>query len=267
MRLHAIACDVMARPVYLCAARSPHVVDVTLFRRGLHEDTRDMRARLQAAIDAAPAEIDAVVLGYGLCGGATAGIEARSVPVVLPRAHDCITLFLGARDRYAAETANGEATYWYVADQLERNDGSRPGPAGTGVGGDTDEALDAVRAEYVARYGEDNADYLMEVMGAWRAHYRRGAFIEMGVGDETGPATLAREQAERRGWRFETVEGSLVLLRRLLDGDWNGDVLVLQPGQRLAMSYDDGVVKAVPAAGSPASEPSRPPADHARRPG
>jgi hypothetical protein len=139
------------------------------------------------------------------------------------------------------------STYWYVADQLERSDGSRPGPAGTGVGGDTDDGLEAVRAEYVAKYGEDNADYLLEVMGAWRRHYRRGAFIAMGVGGEDGPAATAREQAERRGWAFETVEGSLVLLRRLLDGDWGEDVLVLRPGERLARSYDDGVVKAEPA--------------------
>ena len=245
MRIHAIACDVMARPVYLCAARSPHVVDVTLFKRGLHSDPRDLRTRLQDAIDAVPADADAIVLGYGLCGGATAGIEARAIPVVVPRAHDCITLFLGARERYAAELRDGPLTYWYVADQLERNDGSRPGPAGTGVGGDTDEGLEAVRAEYVAKYGEDNADYLMEVMGAWRSHYRRGAFISMGVGGEDGPEAIAREQAARRGWDFETVEGSLVLLRRLLDGDWTDDVLVLQPGERLAMSYDDGVIKAV----------------------
>ena len=34
MRLYAVACDVLARPVYLCAARSPHVVDIRLFERG-----------------------------------------------------------------------------------------------------------------------------------------------------------------------------------------------------------------------------------------
>ncbi|HEY3336182.1 MAG TPA: DUF1638 domain-containing protein [Candidatus Limnocylindrales bacterium] len=247
MRIHAIACDVMARPVYLCAARSPHVVDVTLFRRGLHADPRDLRTRLQGAIDATPASADAVVLGYGLCGGATAGIEARSVPVVVPRAHDCITLFLGSRERYSAAVSDSPPTYWYVADQLERADGTRPTPAGTGIGGDTDEDLEAVRAEYVERYGEDNADYLMEVMGAWRGRYRRGAFIGLGVGDEDGPAAIAREQAGRRGWTFERVEGSLVLLRRLLDGDWDEDILVLRPGERLAMSYDDGVVRAAPA--------------------
>ncbi len=247
MRLHAIACDIMARPMYLCAARSPHVVDVTLFGRGLHDDPPDLRGRLQATIDASPPGYDAVVLGYGLCGGATAGIEARGVPVVLPLAHDCITLFLGARERYEAETRDRAPTYWYVADQLERADGSRMGPAGSGFASDTEAELEALRATYVEKYGEDNADYLMEVMGAWRSRYDRAAFVTMGVGQEAGAAAIAREQADRRGWAFETVEGSLILIRRLLDGDWSRDMLVLRPGERLAMSYDDGVVKAVPA--------------------
>ena len=248
MRLYAIACDVVARPVYLCAARSPHVVDIRMFERGLHNDPRDLRTRLQEAIDSAPATAEAIVLAYGLCGGATAGIEARDKPVILPRAHDCITLFLGARERYQEEMQK-PATYWYVADQLERNDGYRAGIGGLAIGADTDAQVEEVRAGYVAKYGEDNADYLMEVLGGWREHYGRAAFVSMGVGDEVASVTAAREEADRRGWAFEQMEGSMVLLRRLLCGDWGGDMLVLQPGERLAMSYDDSVVKAVAAGG------------------
>ena len=173
MRLYAVACDVVARPIYLCAARSPHVVDVRLFERGLHNEPANLRDRLQEAIDDAPASAEAVVLGYGLCGGATAGIEARRIPVVLPRAHDCITLFLGSRERYGEEHGK-VATYWYVADQLERNDGYRAGVGGLAIGSDTDAQVEAIRAEYVAKYGEDNADYLMEVMGGWRLELRAG---------------------------------------------------------------------------------------------
>jgi hypothetical protein len=91
----------------------------------------------------------------------------------------------------------------------------------------------------------------MEVLGGWKAHYGRAAFVSMGVADEAASAAVAREEAARRGWAFETVEGSMILLRRLIEGDWERDMLVLQPGERLAMSYDDDVVKAVPA-GPPA---------------
>ena len=246
MRLYAVACDVLARPVYLCAARSPHVVDLRLFERGLHDEPKTLRERLQEAIDTAPSNADAVVLGYGLCGGAAAGIVARDKPVVLPRAHDCITLFLGTRERYLEEHAK-VATYWYVADQLERKDGYRGTVGGLAVGADTDADIEATRAEYVTKYGEDNADYLMEVLGGWRSHYGRAAFVSMGITDEAASEATAHDEAERRGWAFERLEGSMVLLRRLIDGDWDEDMLVLQPGEQLAMSWDDDVVKAVPA--------------------
>ena len=246
MKLLVIACDVVARPVYLCAARSPHVVDVRLFARGLHNEPVKLRDILQAEIDAVEPGYDAIVLGYGLCGGATAGIVARSTPVVLPRAHDCITLFLGARERYEREF-KASTTYWYVNDQVERNHGYNAKSVGLGVSGDNDDDIEATRAEYIERYGEDNADYLMEVMGAWKTHYQRAAFVGMGVSDESASVAYAREQAERRGWAFEQMEGSMVLLRKLIDGDWADDMLTLQAGERLAMSYDESIVRAVPA--------------------
>jgi hypothetical protein len=242
MRLRAISCDILARPVYLCAARSPHAVDVALLRRGLHNDPPDLRARLQTEVDVAGPEYDAVVLAYGLCGGATAGLRAGRVPLVVPRAHDCITIFLGSRRRYSEEFATHPGTYWYVGDHLERDD--RSGEALLGAGSGSDEAFQTTYAEYVAKYGKDNADYLLETLGAWRSHYDRAAFVSMGVIDDNSAATHALVESQRRGWRFERLAGDLGLVRRLLDGDWADDFLVLQPGERLAMSYDDGVVRA-----------------------
>ncbi|MHB8959167.1 MAG: hypothetical protein ACYDAN_06035 [Candidatus Limnocylindrales bacterium] len=52
MRTLALTCEALARPVYLSAARSPHVVDVRLNVRGLHDRPSGLREVLQAAIDA-----------------------------------------------------------------------------------------------------------------------------------------------------------------------------------------------------------------------
>ncbi len=79
LRLRAITCDILARPVYYCAATTGNVVDVQ---------------HLSAA-----------------CGGATSGVVARDVPVVLARAHDCITIFLGGRARYEREFETTPGTY------------------------------------------------------------------------------------------------------------------------------------------------------------
>ena len=248
MRLLALTCEVLARSVYLCAARSPHVVDVRLNRRGLHDDPPNLRAILQAEIDEVAAPYDAVALAYGLCGGATAGLRAGVIPLAVPRAHDCITLFLGDRARYQAEFTANPGTYWYVQDYLERTD---DGSAFAGVGAVSDASARATYEEYVAKYGEDNAAYLMEALGAWRSHYDRAAFVEMDVAAPEAAASAearARDDADRRGWGFAKLAGELLLVRRLIDGAWDPvDFLVLQPGERLAMSYDDAVIRAEPA--------------------
>jgi hypothetical protein len=240
LKLYCLACEVLARPLYLSAARSAHIIDIQLIQRGLHNQPANLRSVLQAAVDAASEKsYDAIAMGYGLCGQATAGLTARSLPLVIPRAHDCITLFLGSRERYQEQFENFPGTYWYAQDYIERDDGSG-GSLALGSGVDTN--VDEVYAEYVEKYGQDNADYLMEVMGAWKQHYKRAAYIDMGVGDGTAVASKAQEQAARRGWAYDRVRGDMVLLRRLLDGDWDKDFLILQPGQKLTMTYDDDVI-------------------------
>jgi len=290
MRIKCLACEALARVVYLCAAHSPHIVDVELFRIGLHREPADLRARLQARIDAVNQEglyssgakdvsvsshvrstqcmaqgklsstrkadahsgwpdpsgfaaYDAIAMVYGLCGQSTAGLIARDVPLVIPRAHDCITLFLGDRRRYGEAFREQPGTYWYALDYAERSDGSMA------LGAEADAEVRDVYREYVEKYGQDNADYLMEVMGAWQKHYDRASFIEMGVGDSTRVEARASALAEKRGWAFQRVEGDLVLIRRLLDGDWaasgsgsGDDFLVVPPGQQVRMSYDMDVI-------------------------
>ncbi|MEZ0239649.1 MAG: DUF1638 domain-containing protein [Chloroflexota bacterium] len=241
MRILAITCDILSRPAFFFAARSPHTVNVVQLSAALHAEPLTLRERIQHQIDAAGPDVDAVVLAYGLCGGATAGLVAREAPVVLPRAHDCITIFLGDRSRYAAEHESTPGTYWYIQDQIDRGNDLKGW-----LLGDAARAEDAAatRAEYVARFGADNADYLMEVLGEWRERYERGSFIDTGLGDSEAAAEHARQEAERRGWRFERTLADLRLVRRLLYGEWDDDFQVLQPGQRLEMSFDDEVVRA-----------------------
>ena len=242
MKLYCLACDALARIVYLCAAQSPHIVNVDLMRLGLHSDPDDLRSRLQKRVDAVNAdEYDAIVMAYGLCGKATAGLKAATLPIVIPRAHDCITLFLGSRERYQEQFEQKTGTYWYTKDYIERANSS--GTA-LSLGSDMGVNIHEVYDEYVEKYGKDNADYLMEVMGAWQSHYQRAAFIDLGIGDSSNVENHAKNEAQRRGWTFERVAGDIILIRRLLNGDWENDFLTLEPGKTLAMSYDEGVIKA-----------------------
>lgn len=245
MKLFCLACEVLARPLYLCAAHSPHIIDIQLMQRGLHNQPAQLRSALQAAVDQASQKpYDAIVMGYGLCGQATGGLTARGLPLIIPRAHDCITLFLGSRSRYQEQFEQFPGTYWYAQDYIERDDGSGGSLV---MGASVEDDSEKTRAEYVEKYGQDNADYLMEVMGAWKKHYQRAAYLDLGVGDGSQVESKARDQAARRGWTFDVVAGDMVLLRRLLQGDWSADFLRLEPGQKLVMTYDDAVIGCAPA--------------------
>ena len=178
-------------------------------------------------------------MAYGLCGKATAGLAAGAVPVVIPRAHDCITLFLGDRQRYEIAFKSCPGTYWYAMDYVERNESLGTALA---LGSEGSDDISADYDKYVEKYGKENADYLMEVMGAWKNHYERAVFIDMGVSDSTVVEQQTKEQAERRGWRFERLVGDLVLVRKLLAGDWDEDFLILQPGQKIQMTYNHEVI-------------------------
>lgn len=239
MKIKALACDALARPVYWCAAQSPHIADIELLRFGLHNEPDTLHSLLQSRIAAIDQGYDAITLAYGLCGKATAGLKAIHCPLVIPRAHDCITLFLGGRARYTEQFENKPGTYWYVQDYIERGAGSKTALSmGSGMATD----MQAVYEEYVRKYGEDNAAYLMEVMGAWQQHYQRAAWIDMGIGNGTTVAAKAQAEAERRGWAFERLAGDINLIRRLLWGEWDDDFLIVQPGQTIAMSYDEGIL-------------------------
>jgi hypothetical protein len=62
------------------------------------------------------------------------------------------------------------------------------------------------------------------------------------VGDGSEVELKAKVEAERRGWVFDRVAGDMVLIRRLVEGDWESDFLIVQPGEQVKMTYDEGVI-------------------------
>lgn len=261
MRLKLIACEVLARQAYYAAALSPHVVDIELIAKGLHNEPDTLRQHLQSRLDEISAEsYDAALLGYGLCSNSIVGLASPQVPLVVPRAHDCIALFLGSAERYAQEFRETPGTYWYVADYIERNDAN----AGQSValGSTADEAsLQATYEEYVRKYGQDNADYLMEVMGAWQKHYGRAAYIDNADMPLPDYRAQVRDVAARRAWRFEEMEGRLLLVRDLVEGRWDPERFLVAPPGAAIIATNDARILAHSPVDRPASHLATPGAD------
>jgi len=228
VRLKLISCEVLYREMCAAAARSPHQVDLEFLPKGLHDlGGPAMRARLQEAADRVDAtQYEAVLLGYALCGNGVAGLVSRTLPLVIPRAHDCIALLMGGRDRYRIYFENHPGVFFRSTGWLER-------------GQDLDQA-----ALLIARYGEDNGRYLFEQFNGYQRNYRKLAYIATGLEPDGSFERQAREEAARRGWQFEIIRGDLRLFERLVAGDWDeNDFLVVPPGWRVKPTYDGGIIE------------------------
>jgi len=255
MRLNVIACEVLRRELYHAAARAPHAARVTLLPQGLHDNSDTCRRRLQNEVDAAgPDACDAVLLGYGLCNNSLVGVRAGAVPLVVPRAHDCITLLLGSKERYRRLFEEAPGTYWFSSGWVEQQDASgeaiAPRP-NSGLGPEYRADWD----DLVARYGEDNARYLAEFMSGWETEYTRGALIRFPFDRDLGLEARVRAICREKGWEYVEVQGDLALLEAGLgppDGRWDEDrFLTVPPGQAVRASYDEAILAAEPAAGEP----------------
>jgi hypothetical protein len=245
MKLKLISCEVFQPELEQAVKQGKSDLSIEFLPFGLHEKPEELRAQLQERIDAVPAGVyGAILVGYCLCSRAVVGIQARHTPLVLPKAHDCITVLLGSRQRYNEQFAREPGTYYYSPGWIAQSEA---------VGGDP-EQMPAQRgpqerrfAEYAQKYGEDNAQYLMEIESAWTSKYSRAAFINTNVGDIPHYRDFVKKVAADNDWKYEEIPSDLGLISRFLDGRWNGDFLVVAPGQQVTARYDAEILGCKPA--------------------
>lgn len=243
-RYKLLACEVVFREACALLAQSRHVVDPVFLRKGLHDiETHRMLAELQAEVDAVSADdYDAILLAYGRCNDGLAGLRARDLPLIVPRAHDCITLFLGSKERYREVFDAHPGTYFRTSGWIERDFACEDDGVMRKLG------LDKTREEYVAEYGEENADYIMQMLGGWEQTYDRLMYIDTGTAQPLDYGEQVRHEADQRGWAYDHVDGDLSLLHDLVNGPWDEDrFVIVEPGKMLGVRNDEAVLEARPA--------------------
>ncbi|MDR0720038.1 MAG: DUF1638 domain-containing protein [Treponema sp.] len=242
LKLKVLACDVLRREIsYLCSC-SPCFVDAVFLPQGLHENPDKLRAMLTEEIEKAHQVLnnhreneyyDYILFAYGLCDNSISGLKSEKIPLVVPRAHDCITLLLGSKEKYSELFSETGGTYWYSRGWIERS--IQPGK----------ERYEKTYKSYVDKYGEDNADYLMEMEQGWFKAYKRAFFIDWEcLGNSEYYRAYTKECAEYLSWDYREARGSPSLLKKMLEGNFDEEeVLVVPPGKTIAPSFGEGIVR------------------------
>jgi Protein of unknown function (DUF1638) len=239
-RIAVILCAVLEVEIETLVKDMPRVVHIEKMEQGLHNEPDRLRKELQAAIGRVEADCDAdvIVLGYGLCCRGTVGLTTTRCRLVVPRAHDCITLLLGSKERYAKYVAEHPGTYWYSPGWNKHH--TPPG----------EERYHTLRKAYAQKYGEDNADYLMECEQNWFKTYDRAVYVHLSTGATDRDKAYTKGCADWLGWGYDEQAGDPALVRALVSGDWDAErFLVVEPGQITRMTCDDRIIEAVAQAG------------------
>lgn len=244
MNIAFIGCMVLSREVCAEIAQSPNAIRTWWLRQGLHDTPERLRSALQEQILLVEKEqrslderkkFDCVCLGYGLCSNGIIGLRSHTLPIVVPRSDDCISLFLGSAAFYRTLFHRYPGAYWYTNGWIDQ--AFTP----------STENYQRMRERYAARYGEDNAAFLMEHETAWAKNYKHCVYIDNGVYSDPKYAAYAKQAAKAFHWTYHEARGSTVLIRKLLNGPWSDDEFLLcPPGFRIRPAFSDKKIEAEP---------------------
>jgi hypothetical protein len=180
---------------------------------GLHIIPDNLKKTLQQTIDDQCVEFNTLILGYGLCSMAVVGLKTRNCTLVIPKVDDCIAIFLGSKNAYHEQANQEPGTYYLTKGWIE-------------VGDSPFEE----HKRLVEQFGQERADRIMRIM---LKHYTRLAYIDTGQKDQTRYREYARRTAKKFNLRYEEIIGSDTLVRKLLFGPWDDEILVSPPGHTI----------------------------------
>lgn len=225
-----LACDVFTDEIALLRSRTTAPIGpVAWLEMGLHDRPAELRRAVQtalAALESAP-EVEVVLLAYGRCGDGLVGLRAGRCPLVLPRAHDCVSVLLGGPAAHEAVLRDDPGVYFYSPGWIR---GRRvPGP----------DRATHLRTLFAARYPDDPdrvADLVAADAETFAAH---GCAAYVDLTDDPVAEAYCRECARHLGWRFRRLPGDARLLHDLLVGPWDDTrFLRVPPGHAIAAAAD-----------------------------
>lgn len=183
---------------------------------GLHVNPDELRSTLQSVINASASSTEIIILGYGLCSRAVVGLKTEDCTLIVPRVDDCIAIFLGSESVYRKEQRSVPGTYYLTKGWLK-------------TGSTLFDEYDVLAKQY----GQNKARCIISRI---LKNYTRLAFINTCQFELESYRARARDIARRFDLRYEEIQGSDTLIRKMIFGPWDNDFVIAHPGQAISFS-------------------------------
>jgi hypothetical protein len=192
----------------------PPLMSYEVLDFGLHTNPKSLKKALQNAINSSAPDTETILLGFGLCSQAVVGLRSGSRTLIIPRVDDCIAIFLGSAAEYRKQYRSVPGTYYLTKGWIESGD--------------------TPFSEYdilVKRYGEQIAQRIINKI---LKNYTRLAFINTGNNKLEYYREHARSMAERFNLRYEEIQGSDVIIKKMLYGPWDDEFVIIPPAKTIS---------------------------------
>jgi hypothetical protein len=209
MKIGILGCSALT--YYVNAAQKKMNTEYPLIEidRNYHDRPKVLRSMLEEALAKFPKDTDTILVAMGACGNCWEGISLDK-KLVIPRMDDCVTILLHKNNEWYPNLK--KPGHFYQIDEDNEHF-----------------LLTTMYKNAVEKYGERRAKRICDRMFE---SYTNVEIIDTGVFDCYAEEFVAKMQREADFIYVPLgyVEGSNVVMEKLVSGQWDDQFVIVEPG-------------------------------------
>ncbi len=206
-----IACTMQLDAVRHIIRKHNIQIHIEWCSRTLHNQRMQLHTNLQNCINKYQ-DAEEIILSYGLCGNALEGICSRETRLVMPAFEDCISQLLYTGQENNANRQYLEKGCYYLTREWT-----------------LDKEAIVQQCEQIYRcYGAKEAQNIVRQI---YSGYHTLGLIQTGAYDVTKIFHYAKKAAYYTDMDIKVIEGSCIVLEKLLLGNYDATIAVFEPGE------------------------------------
>lgn len=209
MNIGILACSALSHYVKAAQKKKKTYYPVIEIDRNYHDRPKLLRSLLEEALAKFPEDTDTILVAMGACGNCWEGMTIDK-KLVIPRMDDCVTILLHKNDEWHPNLK--KPGHFYQIDEDNEHF-----------------LLTTIYKKAVEKYGERRAK---RICGMMFESYTNVDVVDTGVFDCYTEEFVAkmRKEADFINVPLNFVEGSNLVMEKLVSGQWDEQFIIIEPG-------------------------------------